>query len=147
MIRLKENIRLLADLLRDLDGHNFALYVVSAAPQEVIQSTLEGIIPPERIFGTQFHYHAITGEIESIQYLRAGYGKVAVLEELRAGMAISHNRLVYVGDKVPTSTSCCMSTAFVRCSMVMASFCRNGIKVRTDSLTIARNPAAMEARA
>src|SRR5437868_11221718 len=56
-IRLKENIRLLSDLLRDLEGHQFDFYVVSAAPEEVIQSALEGIVPGNHIFGTRFQYH------------------------------------------------------------------------------------------
>src|SRR3954470_11905834 len=39
-IRLKAKIPLLADLLRDLDGREFEFHVVSAAPEEVIQSAL-----------------------------------------------------------------------------------------------------------
>src|SRR4030088_2534515 len=41
-IRLKENIPLLATLLRELEGNEFSFHVVSAAPEEVIQSALEG---------------------------------------------------------------------------------------------------------
>jgi 2-hydroxy-3-keto-5-methylthiopentenyl-1-phosphate phosphatase len=96
-IRLKQNIALLLRLLGDLHGHRFSFYVVSAAPQEVIQSALEGIVPEDHIVGTEFRY-APGGEIESIVQLPAGYGKVAVLEELRAALPISHNRLAYVGD-------------------------------------------------
>src|SRR5579885_2244340 len=44
-IRLKQNIRLLSGLLQDLDGLQFSFYMVSAAPEEVIQSALEGIVP------------------------------------------------------------------------------------------------------
>jgi 2-hydroxy-3-keto-5-methylthiopentenyl-1-phosphate phosphatase len=97
-IRLKENIRLLSRLLQDLDGHQFSFYVTSAAPQEVIQSALDGIVPEDHIFGTQFQYHPESGEIQSILCLRAGYGKVAVVDDLRAKMGISHHHLVYVGD-------------------------------------------------
>ena len=97
-IRLKQNIRLLSQLLEDLDGHRFPFYVVSAAPQEVIQSALEGIVPEDHIFGTQFRYDRETGEIESIVRVPAGYGKVAVLDALRAALPLSHNRIVYVGD-------------------------------------------------
>src|SRR6266545_1089597 len=82
-IRLKHNIRLLYQLLQDVEGHRFSFYVVSAAPEDVIQSALEGIVPPERIYGTRFRYRPETGEIESIVRVPAGYGKVAVLEELR----------------------------------------------------------------
>src|SRR5437588_2579418 len=49
-IRLKENIRSLSRLLQDLDGNQFAFYVISAAPEEVIQSALEGIVPRDHIF-------------------------------------------------------------------------------------------------
>ena len=97
-IRLKQNIRLLSTLLSDLDGRRFALYVVSAAPEEVIQSSLEGIVPADHIFGTRFRYSEVTGEIESIVRVTAGYGKVVVLEELRHRLSVSHDRIVYVGD-------------------------------------------------
>ena len=52
----------------------------------------------DHIFGTRFRYDASTGEIQSIVRLPAGYGKVAVLEELRETLQISHERIVYVGD-------------------------------------------------
>lgn len=97
-VRLKANIALLAKLLRDLDGHEFSFYVVSAAPEEVIQSALEGLVEPAHIFGTRFRYSSATDEIESIVRLPAGYGKVAVVDELRASMPIAQDRLVYVGD-------------------------------------------------
>jgi len=97
-IRLKENIRLLSELLRDLNGNEFSFHVVSAAPEEVIQSALEGIVPPDHIHGTRFRYHADSGEIESIVRLPAGYGKVAVVDRLRAQMRLGPDRLVYVGD-------------------------------------------------
>ena len=97
-IRLKDNIRLLPKLLSAVDGLRFSFYVVSAAPQEVIQSALEGIVPEDHIFGTQFHYDPSTGEIQSIRRVTAGYGKVALLDELRALSFIAHDRIVYVGD-------------------------------------------------
>jgi len=97
-IRLKQNIRLLAELLQDVDGHRFQFYVVSAAPQEVIQSALAGIVPEDHIFGTRFEYEPATGEIRSVLRVCAGYGKVAVVDELRAGLGMGHDRIVYVGD-------------------------------------------------
>ncbi len=97
-VRLKRNIPLLTRLVEDLDGYRFAFYVISAAPEEVIQSALEGVVPPERIFGTRFRYDERTGEIASIERVPAGYGKVAVLEELRARIPVSPDRMVYVGD-------------------------------------------------
>jgi len=97
-IRLKQNIRLLPRLLEDLDGLRFSFYVISAAPEEVIQSALEGIVPPEHIYGTRFQYDSSSGEIQSIVRVPAGYGKVAVLEELRSQLEITSDQLVYVGD-------------------------------------------------
>jgi 2-hydroxy-3-keto-5-methylthiopentenyl-1-phosphate phosphatase len=96
-IRLKKNIRLLLDMVENLDGSHFSFYVVSAAPEEVIQSALEGIVPADRIFGTRFRY-AASGEIESIVRVPAGYGKVVVVEELRNRLGVGHDRIVYVGD-------------------------------------------------
>src|SRR5215203_3459410 len=44
-IRLKANIDLLADCLaRGIDGYSFEFFVISAAPEEVIQSALQGIV-------------------------------------------------------------------------------------------------------
>lgn len=97
-IRLKANIALLSDLLNGLDGYTFTFYVVSAAPEEVIQSALEGIVAPERIYGTRFRYDPATGEIQSIIRVPAGYGKVAVVDYLCAQYPIACDRVVYVGD-------------------------------------------------
>jgi len=98
-IRLKANIRLFAEILdRGIDGHHFDFNVVSAAPEEVIKSALEGIVPPERIHGTQFQYDRVTGEIESIRRVPAGYGKVAVLDALQSELHVSSDHIVYVGD-------------------------------------------------
>jgi 2-hydroxy-3-keto-5-methylthiopentenyl-1-phosphate phosphatase len=96
-VRLKANIALLAQLLNELGGCHFSFYVVSAAPEEVIKSALEGLVDPDHIFGTRFRY-APSGEIESIVRLPAGYGKVAVVDELRATVPIGGDRLIYVGD-------------------------------------------------
>ena len=98
-IRLKQNIRLLSRIVENaIDGYRFSFYVVSAAPEEVIQSALEGLIPPDHIFGTQFRYNQSTGEIDSIVRVPAGYGKVAVIDELHTNLQVSYDRIVYVGD-------------------------------------------------
>jgi len=99
-IRLKQNIGLLFALLRDIEGHRFNFYVVSAAPEEVIQSALEGIIPADHIHGTRFRYDPETGEIRSIERVPAGYGKVAVFDRLREELNIGRERVVYVGDGI-----------------------------------------------
>src|SRR5437868_4406542 len=97
-IRLKDNIELLYQILESgIDGYRFEFYVLSAAPVEVIQSALEGLVPPDHIFGTEFRYSA-SGEIESIQRATAGYGKVAMLAQLQAELQIGPGQIVYVGD-------------------------------------------------
>jgi HAD superfamily phosphoserine phosphatase-like hydrolase len=98
-IRLKQNIHLLSRFLDEgIDGHRFSFYVVSAAPEEVIQSALEGIVPPNHVFGTRFRYDPSSGEIESIIRVPAGYGKVSVLDELQTELQVSPDRIIYVGD-------------------------------------------------
>src|SRR3989442_3383730 len=98
-IRLKHDVALFARALDNLaEGYKFNFYVISAAPQEIIQSALDGIVPPEHIFGTRFRYNDNTGEIESIIHASAGWGKITVLEELRAALAISHDHIIYLGD-------------------------------------------------
>jgi 2-hydroxy-3-keto-5-methylthiopentenyl-1-phosphate phosphatase len=98
-IRLKKNINALVDLLAaGVEDHRFSFFVISAAPEEVIRSALEGIVAPDRIHGTRFHYDPSSGEIQSVARLTAGYGKVAVLDELQAALQVSPDRIVYVGD-------------------------------------------------
>jgi phosphoglycolate phosphatase-like HAD superfamily hydrolase len=98
-IRLKQHIRLLTRLLEDgIEGHRFSFHVISAAPEDVIQSALEGIVPPGHVYGTQLDFDPASGEIRSIRRVPAGYGKVAVLDELQARLAVSPDRIVYVGD-------------------------------------------------
>lgn len=97
-IRLKRSLPLLSRMLETIDGHRFAYYVISAAPEEVIRSALQGIVPEERIFGTRFRYDAGSGEIQSIERVTAGYGKVAVLEDLRRRLPVGYDRVIYVGD-------------------------------------------------
>ena len=97
-IRLKKNIKQLCELLRDaIDGYRFDLHVISAAPQEVVASALENIIPADHIHGTQVVYEA-SGQVESVVRVNAGYGKVALLDDLQAQLQIGPERIVYVGD-------------------------------------------------
>ncbi len=56
-IRLKGDIKLLYQILeKGMDGYVFDFYVLSAAPVEVIHSALEGIVPQDHIYGTEFRY-------------------------------------------------------------------------------------------
>jgi phosphoserine phosphatase len=97
-IRLKANIDLLYEVLdRGIDGFHFDFYVLSAAPLEVVQSALEGILPADHIYATEFRYSP-SGEIETIIRAAAGYGKVAQLDQLQASAEIGPDHIVYAGD-------------------------------------------------
>jgi len=99
-IRLKQNISQLCRVVESgIDGFRFSFYVISAAPEEVIHSALENIIPQDHIYGSRFRYDSM-GHIESIIQVTAGYGKVASLERLLSILEISHDRIVYLGDGV-----------------------------------------------
>src|SRR5690242_19804208 len=75
-VRLRRDIPVLMEFLaRGVEGYRFSFFVVSAAPKEVIQSALEGIVPPDHIFGTELGYDP-SGEVRSIVRAAAGYGKV-----------------------------------------------------------------------
>jgi len=98
-VRLKGAIaELSAFLARGVDGCRFSFFVVSAAPREVVESALEGAVPSDHIFGTEFEYDAESGEVQSIKRVRAGYGKVAVLDELQHRLGVTPDRMIYVGD-------------------------------------------------
>jgi len=98
-IRLKTNIELLMRILAEgIADSRFSFYVISAAPEEVIRSALEGIVPPEHMFGTCFNYDATSGEIQSISHVAAGYGKVAVLDQVQTKLQVTPDHIIYVGD-------------------------------------------------
>jgi 2-hydroxy-3-keto-5-methylthiopentenyl-1-phosphate phosphatase len=97
-IPLKEQIKLLYKILdKGIPGYHFNFYVLSAAPAEIVQSALEGIVPADHIFGTDFKYSP-GGEIEAIESVTAGYGKVARLVQLQEELQIGSDRVVYAGD-------------------------------------------------
>ena len=98
-MRLKNHISQLVEFLeRGIEGSRFSFYVVSAAPREVIESALEGIVPPDHIYGTEFDYDPSTEEVRAVRQVPAGYGKVEVLEEIERHLDISPDRTIYVGD-------------------------------------------------
>jgi HAD superfamily phosphoserine phosphatase-like hydrolase len=98
-VRLKRGIpaftRFLADGLEDC---RFSFFVVSAAPRALVESALRGMVDPAHIFGTAFDHDASTGEVSSIRRVPAGYGKVAVLDELESRLGITPDRTIYIGD-------------------------------------------------
>jgi phosphoserine phosphatase len=98
-VRLRSNIPALVEFLdRGLEGCRFSFFVISAAPREVIQSALAGIVDPAHVFGTELDYDPDSGEVRSIRRVPAGYGKVAVVEELETRLGIAPDRTIYIGD-------------------------------------------------
>ncbi|HKO03547.1 MAG TPA: haloacid dehalogenase-like hydrolase [Candidatus Acidoferrales bacterium] len=97
-IRLKDDIGLLYEILdHGIEGYHFDFSILSAAPVEVIQSALEGIVPADRIYGTEFSYKS-SGEIDTILRATAGYGKVTVLDQLQDNLQIGPDHVIYAGD-------------------------------------------------
>jgi len=97
-IRLKENIALLYQILDGgIPGFHFDFYVLSAAPVEIVRSALEGIVPADNIYGTEFQYKD-SGEIDTVTRATAGYGKVFILDQLQTRAQIGPDHIVYVGD-------------------------------------------------
>src|ERR1700692_580611 len=89
-VRLKSAIPALVDFMkRGTEGYRFSFFVISA---------LSGVIPPEHIYGTELEFDARSGEVRAIQRVPAGYGKVAVIEELEHRLGITPDRMIYVGD-------------------------------------------------
>lgn len=98
-VRLKDNVELLARLLAQrMDEVSFQFVVISAGPREVVQSALEGLVPPENVFGSEFEYEPGTGQICAVKRVPAGYGKVAVLQELELKFETSPDHTIYIGD-------------------------------------------------
>ncbi len=98
-VRLKRNVKLLTSMLaQGIDGHRFDFYVISAAPEEVVLSALEGIVPADHVVGTRFEFQPDGGKIGTLERVAAGYGKVAAVEEIRARHVVPRDQVIYVGD-------------------------------------------------
>jgi phosphoserine phosphatase len=98
-VRLRKDIPALLEFLaRGVEGCRFSFFVVSAAPREVVRLALAGVVSADHIFGTEFDYDPHSGEVRSILRVPAGYGKVAVIEELERKLGTEPNRTIYVGD-------------------------------------------------
>ena len=98
-VRLKGAIPALVDFMsRGTAGHRFSFFVISAAPREIVVSALAGVVPAEHIYGTELEFDSNSGEVRAIKRVPAGYGKVAVIEELEHRLGITADRVIYVGD-------------------------------------------------
>jgi phosphoserine phosphatase len=98
-VRLKAAIPNLVSFLENgLEGCRFSFHVISAAPREIVLAALDGIVAPENIHGTELEYEAASGEVRAIRHVAAGYGKVAVIDELQHRLGVAPDRVIYVGD-------------------------------------------------
>jgi HAD superfamily phosphoserine phosphatase-like hydrolase len=98
-VRLKSHIPALVDFMkRGTEGYEFSFYVISAAPREIVVSALSGVVPAEHIYGTELEFDGHSGEVRAIKRVPAGYGKVAVIEELGLRLGVAPDRMIYVGD-------------------------------------------------
>jgi HAD superfamily phosphoserine phosphatase-like hydrolase len=98
-VRLKSAIPALVEFLsRGTEGYRFSFFVISAAPREIVASALAGVVPSEHIYGTELEFDASSGEVRAIKRVPAGYGKVAVIEELEQRLGVTPDRMIYVGD-------------------------------------------------
>jgi 2-hydroxy-3-keto-5-methylthiopentenyl-1-phosphate phosphatase len=85
-VRLRNDISALVEFLkRGLDGFQFSFFVISAAPQEVIQAALDGIVPADHIIGTEFEYDPDSGEVEWIRRVPAATEKLRWSRSWRIG--------------------------------------------------------------
>jgi len=97
-VRLRHDLPALMSFLARQGDPAFEVYVVSAGPREVIQSALEGLVPPDHVIGTEFDFDPDSGEVRGIVRTSAGYGKVLVVEELEERLGLEPDRTIYVGD-------------------------------------------------
>ena len=98
-VRLKSAIPALVDFMsRSTGGYRFSFFVISAAPREIVISALAGVLPAEHIYGTELEFDSRSGEVRAIKRVPAGYGKVAVIEELEHRLGVTPDRMIYVGD-------------------------------------------------
>jgi phosphoserine phosphatase len=98
-VRLKGAIPALVRFLaQGLPGLKFSFCVISAAPREIVVAALDGIVAPHHIYGTELDFDQASGEVRAIRRVPAGYGKVAVIEELQRRLEVPADRVIYVGD-------------------------------------------------
>jgi HAD superfamily phosphoserine phosphatase-like hydrolase len=98
-VRLKSAIPALVRFLdHGVEGYRFSFFVISAAPREIVTSALAHAVPADHIYGTDLDFDESSGEVRSVRRVPAGYGKVAVIEELQHRLEIPSDRVIYVGD-------------------------------------------------
>ena len=99
-IKLKKNVPELFNFLsKGFNGTNFLVYVVSAAPYEVISEAVGKFLPRENIFGTEFIFND-KNIVVDVKRTGAGDAKVATVDELKNRNKIPRENIIYVGDGV-----------------------------------------------
>jgi HAD superfamily phosphoserine phosphatase-like hydrolase len=99
-IKLKNNVsELLGFLSKGFNGTNFLVYVVSAAPYDVISEAVGKFLPRENIFGTDFIFND-KNVVADVRRTGAGDAKVSTVDELKNRNKIPREKIIYVGDGV-----------------------------------------------
>lgn len=97
-VRLKKNVPDLIKILSEgFDNRAFSFYVLSAAPQEIVEKALDGILPADHIYGTTFIFDQNDIAVD-IERTGAGHAKVATLDMLKEREKVPRYRIIYVGD-------------------------------------------------
>lgn len=98
--KLKKNVKKLMRILREgIDEKSFAAFVATAAPKEIAASALAGILPADRIYGTNLTFDQ-NGLVIGLERTGAGDAKVNILDHLKIKEKIPRDRIVYVGDGI-----------------------------------------------
>jgi phosphoserine phosphatase len=98
-VRLKGAIAALVRFLESgLESCRFSFRVISAAPREIVVAALSGIVSADNIHATELEFDSASGEVRAIKRVAAGYGKVALIEELQQRLGVAPDRVIYVGD-------------------------------------------------
>jgi phosphoserine phosphatase len=97
-VRLKRALPQLVRLLEGgISGLDMRVFVVSAAPTDLVAAALEGVVPRERIVGTSIDFDPVTGAVAHVHGAAAGFGRVAIIDDLCARHGVRLDRVIYVG--------------------------------------------------
>jgi len=98
--KLKKNVKKLVKILREgIDDKSFAVFVATAAPKEIVSSALSGIVPADRIYGTNLAFDN-NGVVIGLERTGAGDAKVKILDHLKIKEKVPRDRIIYVGDGI-----------------------------------------------
>ena len=98
-VRLKCAIPALVDFMGAAPtGYCFSFFVISAAPREIVVRHLPVRCPRNTSMARNSISMGRSGEVRAIKRVPAGYGKVAVIEELEHRLGVTPDRMIYVGD-------------------------------------------------